>query len=344
MSGILTRGIGAESTELLSVLEVDAVDRLAEGAVRLYAVRGDAGAHIVGDEGRVAGVVDRDVGRASAGGGDLSKLAEASSLRVDRKGGNRGAGVGDCVDRVEEALAAAGGREGQVRGTGGLGNQDRRAQQAFDRIEPGLIDALADSLGGVGAKVDLGRRGRWERFLFAKGRAAKARSAAAKAGRTTRNLRRVSIGRGPRGLGRFAGKMNLHLVLWPDVLVDHGEAGKIVGTAGLFDDGFGVVENLFDGHRVHLTAVVVAGLNGMLEIAAGSLGGKIVGDDVACATLLLDPGEVGHGDPYRLAVYGKANVGSVGVTRGDGDDSSLPYTVELFAGPTVGHFEVFIHG
>jgi hypothetical protein len=31
-----------------------------------------------------------------------------------------------------------------------------------------------------------------------------------------------------------------HLVFWPDVWVDDGETGKIIGAASLFDDGAGV--------------------------------------------------------------------------------------------------------
>ena len=81
----------------------------------------------------------------------------------------------------------------------------------------------------------------------------------------------------------------------------------------------------------------------MLEVAAGGLCGEIVGDDVTSAALLLDPGDVGHGDPDRLAVDGKADVRGVSVARRDGDDGSLPGAVELFAGPAVGHFKIFIH-
>jgi hypothetical protein len=117
----------------------------------------------------------------------------------------------------------------------------------------------------------------------------------------------------------------------------------MIGAANLFDDCVGVFEDLVDGHGVHLAAVVVAGLDGVLEIAAGGLGGEVVGNDVAGPTLLFDPGEVGHGDPDGATVDGEADIGGVGVARGDSDDSSLPLTVEVFAGPAVGHLEVFIH-
>src|SRR5206468_5147192 len=128
-------------------------------------------------------------------------------------------------------------------------------------------------------------------------------------------------------LGRlcwFAWKVDPHLVFWPNLWVYDGEAGEIVGAANLFDDRIGVFQNLVDGHGVHLPTVVVTGLNGVLEIAAGGLGGQIIGDNVAGAALLLDPSEVGHGDPDGAAVDLKANVGSVGMAGGDGDHGSLP--------------------
>ena len=137
--------------------------------------------------------------------------------------------------------------------------------------------------------------------------------------------------------------MDSHLIFRPDVLVDDGQAGQFRGAAGLANDGVGVGEDLVDGHGVHLTTVVVAGLNSLLEVATGDLGGEVVGDDVAGTALLLDPGEVGQGDPDRVAVDGEADVGGIGVTRGDGDDGSLPGAVLLLSGPAVGHFEVFVH-
>ena len=108
------------------------------------------------------------------------------------------------------------------------------------------------------------------------------------------------------------------------------------------NDGY-LLKNFVDSHRIHLAAVIVAGLDGVLEVAARGLCGQIVGDDVAGAALVLDPGEVGHGDPNWLAIDGKADVRGIGVARGDGDDGSLPAAMEFFAGPAVGHFEIFIH-
>ena len=48
---VLTGGYGAECAELLVILEVDAIDGLAQGAVGLDAVGGDGASEVVGDEG-----------------------------------------------------------------------------------------------------------------------------------------------------------------------------------------------------------------------------------------------------------------------------------------------------
>ena len=87
------------------------------------------------------------------------------------------------------------------------------------------------------------------------------------------------------------------------ILVDDGEAGKPRGSPGIAHDGVGVVEELVDGHGVrNLAAVVVAGLDGCLQIAPGDLCGERVRDDVAGAALLLDPGGAFHDEHFnRLA-------------------------------------------
>src|SRR5258708_2421152 len=180
-------------------------------------------------------------------------------------------------------------------------------------------------------------------FFFLRGHTVWAAAEAAKAGERTRNLRRVNMGQSPGRLRWFAWKVDPHLVFGPDVRVDDGEAGKIVGAASLFDDGVGVFQNLIHGHRVHLATVIVTGLNGVLEVAAGGLGGPVVGDDVAGAALLLDPRQVWHGDPDGATVDGKADIGGVGMAGGNGDDGSLPFAMQVFAGPAVGYLEVFIH-
>ena len=117
--GVLAGGDGAEYGEFLVVLEVDAVDGLAKGAIGLDAVGGYGAAKVVGHEGGVVGVVDRDVGRACSGGGDLAGLVEGAGFGVYRKGGGGGSGVVDGVDSVEEAFGGACGSYGEVGGSGG---------------------------------------------------------------------------------------------------------------------------------------------------------------------------------------------------------------------------------
>src|ERR1700678_302226 len=152
-------------------------------------------------------------------------------------------------------------------------------------------------------------------------------------------LRRAEVG----CAAWIAGKM-AEEVLGLDVIGDDGKRGQIVGSSGFADHGVGVLEDLVDGHGVHFAAVVVAGFDGASEIAARGLRGEIVGDDEAGLTLHLDPGEIGHRDPDRTAVDGESDVGRVGVTRGDGDDSSLPGAMERFRGPAIIDGEVFVHG
>ena len=138
--------------------------------------------------------------------------------------------------------------------------------------------------------------------------------------------------------------MDPHLVFRPDIRVDDGEARKIVGATCFFDNGVGVLEDLVDGHGVHLATVVVSGLDGVLKVPASGLGSQVVGDNVTGAASLLDPGQVWHGDPDGTAIDGKTDVSGIGVAGGDGDDGSLPFAVKGFAGPAVGYLEVFIHG
>src|SRR5882757_6096176 len=128
------------------------------------------------------------------------------------------------------------------------------------------------------------------------------------------------------------------------VLVDDGEAGELRCASGFVEDGIDVIENLIDGHGVHLAAVVVAGLDGRLEVASSGLSGEVVGDDLAVAALLLDPRSIGHGDPDRAAIDGEADIGGIGMAGSDGDDGSLPHDTEGLLGPAVRYFEVFIHG
>jgi len=137
--------------------------------------------------------------------------------------------------------------------------------------------------------------------------------------------------------------MDFHLVFRTDVLVDDGQTGQICGVASLANDRIGVGEDFVDGHRVHLAAVVVAGLDGVFKIATGDLCREVVGDDLTGTVLLLDPGDVWQGDPDRPTVDGKADIGRVGVACGDGDDRPLPGAVQLLARLAICHFEIFVH-
>jgi hypothetical protein len=175
------------------------------------------------------------------------------------------------------------------------------------------------------------------------GHVAKARADAAKAANTTRNRRRENMDQTPGRLCWFAWKMNAQLVLGPDIRVDDGKAGKIVGAASFFYDGAGVFENLIDRHGVHLPAIVVTGLDGVLQIPPGCLSRKIIRNDVAGTTLLFDPRQVRHRDPDGSVVDGEADVGGIGMPRRDSHHRPLPNAVKVFSGPAVGYFEVFIH-
>lgn len=65
--GLLLAGcVGAECAELLVILEVDAVDRLAESAVGLDSVRGDGSTKVVCYESSLAGGAHGDVGGTSS--------------------------------------------------------------------------------------------------------------------------------------------------------------------------------------------------------------------------------------------------------------------------------------
>jgi hypothetical protein len=77
---------------------------------------------------------------------------------------------------------------------------------------------------------------------------------------------------------------------------------------------------------------------------AGGLRGERVGDGVAGAFLLLDPGKAGHSDPDGAVVDVKTDVDSVGMAGGDGDDVGLPAAVQHFSAPAVGGVEIFVHG
>ena len=112
---------------------------------------------------------------------------------------------------------------------------------------------------------------------------------------------------------------------------------------GFGDDGVEMVEDFRDGHGVDFAAGVVAFFDELAEIAAGDLHGELVSDDFATALLLFNPGGAGQGDPHGAAVDVEADVDCVGVAGGDGDHGAFPCAVQVFAGPSVGYVEVFVH-
>jgi len=112
---------------------------------------------------------------------------------------------------------------------------------------------------------------------------------------------------------------------------------------GFGNDGVKVREDFGNGDGVNLAAGVVAFFDQLFEVTAGNLDGKLVGDDLAGAFFLFDPRGAGQSDPHGTAIYVKTDIDGVGVARGDGHDVGLPRAVQVFAGPSIGHMEVFVH-
>ena len=116
-----------------------------------------------------------------------------------------------------------------------------------------------------------------------------------------------------------------------------------MGLVQLSEDGIEVLEDLGGGDGVELAVGVVALCEEALEVAAGDLGGEGVGDDLAGALLLLDPGIAGQGDPDGAAIDVEADIDSVGVAGGDGHDVGSPAAVEVFTRPQVFCVEILVH-
>lgn len=124
----------------------------------------------------------------------------------------------------------------------------------------------------------------------------------------------------------------------------YGEGGEAAELFAFSDDGVEVSEGVVDGDGVHLTGGIVAFFDQLLEVAAGNLYGEAVGDDLAGSLFLLDPRGAGQGDSHGSPADVEADVDCVGVAGGDGHDIGSPLAMEVFAGPAVGHVEVFVHG
>src|ERR1700679_819545 len=108
------------------------------------------------------------------------------------------------------------------------------------------------------------------------------------------------------------------------ITIDHGKTREIGGIPYLVHHCGYLAQHLVNAHRVHLTAVVIATLNSLFQVASGSLCRQIIGDHLAVTALLLNPREVGHGYPKRFAVDGKADISSVRMASRDRYDGTLP--------------------
>jgi uridylate kinase len=117
----------------------------------------------------------------------------------------------------------------------------------------------------------------------------------------------------------------------------------MIRVPDFLQNGFEVREHLIHGEGVHLPAIVIAALDGLLQIAAGNLRGQAVGDGAAGTALILRPGWMRQCDPNRAARDVKADIYGVGMARGNGNDVGLPDTMQILAAPAVGGMEVLIH-
>ncbi|ACO31465.1 hypothetical protein ACP_2867 [Acidobacterium capsulatum ATCC 51196] len=128
------------------------------------------------------------------------------------------------------------------------------------------------------------------------------------------------------------------------IIAGRHQGRQLAGVASLMQHGIHVFQNLIHRHRVHLAAIVVAVLDDLLEIAAGSLRGQLIRNDVASTLLLLDPGEQRHGNPDRAAADVKADIDGVGMARGNGNNIRPPAAMEGLLSPAVCGLEVLVHG
>ena len=121
------------------------------------------------------------------------------------------------------------------------------------------------------------------------------------------------------------------------------ERGQPAELLSFQNYSFEVSQGFFRGYGVHLPGGVVAFLDELLEVPTGNLNSKLIGNDLARAIFLLNPGHARQGDRHRTAVHVETNVDGIRMAGGDGHNVGLPLAVEVFAGPAVGHVEVFVH-
>jgi hypothetical protein len=87
-----------------------------------------------------------------------------------------------------------------------------------------------------------------------------------------------------------------------------------------------------------------AGRESLLQVMAGNLNGKCVGDHLAGAIVVLNPGGVRERNPNRAPVDQELEIDGIGVACGDRYDQRLIDTVHFFLGPAVYGFEILVHG
>src|SRR5579884_3964044 len=94
-------------------------------------------------------------------------------------------------------------------------------------------------------------------------------------------------------------------------------------------------EGIGDGEGVHFAAAVFARFDGPFQVVTGNVDGERIGDDVAGALVVLDPGGMRERDPDGASVGEELDVDGVGVAGGDGDDECLVGAVNVLISPAV---------
>ena len=122
-----------------------------------------------------------------------------------------------------------------------------------------------------------------------------------------------------------------------------GSAGRSRVWPAAMHHGIDLLHHFRDSHGVHLAAVVIAVLDGVLQKTAGALSRQTVSDDVAGALLVIHPGGAGDGNPHAAAVDIEAHIDGIGVPSGNGHHIAGPPAVQVFCGEGIVCVEVFVH-
>src|ERR1019366_3078847 len=99
---------------------------------------------------------------------------------------------------------------------------------------------------------------------------------------------------------------------------------------GLRHDSFQVLESLIDGKRIHFAAQTFARFQRRLQKMACDFLRQGVCDRPPGAVLVLDPGRVWQGNPYRASVDQELDVHRISVASGDGHYQRLVEAVHFF--------------